>query len=116
MITIQLQDDVIEVGKLLSGKFSWEGNKTPEEINLTVAWRTEGRGSVDTGTAYSNSFAGITYSTFNCKIPALGPVSYDGEIIRVIWEVIIETTLPRKFIGNKKEKDVKQFRVIPRGA
>ncbi|GGA30113.1 hypothetical protein [Okeania sp. KiyG1] len=116
MITIELQDDVIEVGKQLSGKFSWAGNITPHEINLKVGWRTEGRGNVDTKTVYSNSFVGTTHSTFSCKIPALGPVSYDGEIIRVIWEVIIATKFSRKLNSKEKGKKVKLFRVIPRGA
>ncbi|MEM1169871.1 MAG: hypothetical protein AAGJ08_12535 [Cyanobacteria bacterium P01_H01_bin.35] len=120
MIGIELQNDVIEVGKFLSGSFSYTRDssynqeKRPYEINLKVALRTEGRGDVDTEIIYDNSFLETTYSTFGCRIPPLGPISYDGELIRVIWEVITEAKFPGIFGGT--EKQVKVFQVIPAGA
>lgn len=114
MINIQLQNNQIEVGKLLSGQFYWTGNKTPKEISVKVRWRTEGLGNVDTETLYSNSFVGTTSSAFTCKIPALGPVSYDGQLIQIIWEAIVEVRFPGIFGG--MEKEVKVFRVIPKKA
>lgn len=114
MIDIQLQKNEIEVGQSFSGKFYWTGNKTPEEIKCKVRWRTKGRGTVDSDTIYSNSFVGTTSSAFTCKIPALGPVSYDGQIIQIIWEAIVEVKFPGIFSG--MEKEVKVFRVIPRKA
>ncbi|MDJ0553281.1 MAG: hypothetical protein QNJ68_02315 [Microcoleaceae cyanobacterium MO_207.B10] len=64
MIDIQLQNNEIEVGQSFSGQFYWTGNKTPEEISFEVRWGTKGRGTVDSETLYSNSFAGTTSSAF----------------------------------------------------
>ena len=112
MIEIQLQRNEIEVGQSFSGQFYWTGNKTAEEISFEIRWRTKGLGDVDSETLYSNSFAGTTSSAFSCTIPALGPVSYDGQLIQIIWEAIVEVRFPGLFGG--MEKEVKVFRVIPK--
>ena len=111
MIDIQLQHNEIEVGQSFSGQFYWTGNKTPEEITFKVGCRTKGQGTVDSETLYYNSFVGTTSSAFTCKIPALGPVSYDGQMIHIIWEVIVKIIFPGIFGG--MEKEVKVFIVIP---
>ncbi|MEL7034584.1 MAG: hypothetical protein AAFO04_03035 [Cyanobacteria bacterium J06592_8] len=115
MLTIQLQEDLLEVNQLLSGRFYWTGDKTPKQINLTVSWRTQGRGTVDSETIYSNSFTELTASDFSCKLPALGPISYDGQILRVIWEVSVEAIFPGILSRKQRKKEVKMFRVIPKG-
>ncbi|MGL5081787.1 MAG: hypothetical protein ACRC8A_09900 [Microcoleaceae cyanobacterium] len=119
MIIVELPDDILELGQDLSGNFRWTGNKPPKAISLKVSWRTEGRGTVDTEAVYTNSFVGETFSFFSCKLPALGPISYDGQILRIIWEVTAEAEFSG-FLGKKvkkrEEREVKVFRVIPRGA
>jgi hypothetical protein len=112
MINIQLKDTVIEVGQTLSGNCIWKGEKIPREVTLKVGWRTEGRGTVDSETIYTNAFSGTNSFSFSCKLPGLGPVSYDGEILRIIWEVTTESKFPQLF--NKPEKNSCQFRVIPK--
>ncbi len=112
MMTIQLQETVLEVGQTLSGHCTWNGEKTPKEVTLKVGWRTEGRGTVDSETIYTNAFSGTNSFSFSSKLPGLGPVSYDGEILRVIWEVTTEIKFPGLF--NRPEKTSCQFRVMPR--
>ncbi|NJK39312.1 MAG: hypothetical protein HC825_06265 [Oscillatoriales cyanobacterium RM1_1_9] len=115
MISLQLQDNILEVGETLTGQFRWTGTATPKAINLRVCWRTEGRGTVDTEAIYTNAFVGTTSFTFSCKLPPIGPISYDGQILRVIWEVRAAADFPGLF-RRKEEQEVKVFRVVPRGA
>jgi hypothetical protein len=57
------------------------------------------------------NFAGDTCETA-LPIPAEGPLSYDGKLFRIIWEVVAEPTV---FEGLEPPPSVTAaFRVVPR--
>ncbi|MEO1520125.1 MAG: hypothetical protein AAFU78_05045, partial [Cyanobacteria bacterium J06633_2] len=71
----------------------------------------EGRGNNEQEIIYQTkiqpSSSGVPFS---CSIPLSGPVSYDGELLRIIWEVeILQPTL----LGSES-LDSEVFRVVPR--
>lgn len=99
-MSIQLEFDelVAEVGSAITGQVS----RTPDAdgvtsesraraVRLTLRLRTEGRGDTDTRTIGTSEFAleghgGLTAS-FSLPVPASSPISYDGSLMRVMYEV-----------------------------
>ncbi|MGV0024612.1 hypothetical protein [Phormidesmis priestleyi] len=110
MLSLRLQQTELTAGEWLSGTVSWMGQKSPQEIHLTIAWRTEGRGTVDTAKLHEMSLA--SGDNFRYRILPTGPYSYDGQLIRVIWEVSAVAQMGG-FLS-KSPKEVKVFRVVPR--
>lgn len=115
MINIYLDTDTLEVGTKLSGSCLWTPNKKESNKTLTllIGWRTEGRGDVDKETIYETEITPSSRAYFSCQIPPTGPVSYDGELLRIIWEVIISRS---KFFGVQDILETKIFRVIARNS
>lgn len=113
MIHIYLDSDTLEVGEKLSGSCLWtptseEGKKN---LNLTIGWRTEGRGDVDKETIYEIEIPASARTYFSCQIPITGPVSYDGNLLRIIWEIVVTKS---KFLGFKDTLKSQFFQVVPR--
>lgn len=113
MIYLQLNDHCVEVGTKLTGSCLWtpdatEGNKP---LKLMIGWRTEGRGTVDQETLYETEVQPSVRSHFSCQIPVGGPVSYDGQLLRIIWEIVVNRP---KWLGFKDTLHTEVFRVVPR--
>lgn len=120
MIDVTLLQSEVTVGETLSGRMTWTASsqKQPKEIKISMGWRTEGRGEVDRQTVEEIrlgedrfSANGAVYSDFNFPIPRSGPVSYDGSLIRIIWEVRIVVDMPGFF--SRDDKETYGFRVLP---
>ncbi len=114
MIAVNLTQLVLEVGEMLEGEIVWssEKQKKIEKVNLSVGWRTEGRGDIEKGKVQELDIFNVP-AFFKVQIPIKGPVSYDGQLIRIIWEVSLDIKYHGLF--NNEEKKIKEvFRVMPR--
>lgn len=122
MINIHLRQPELEAGQQLHGSFTWHPSqpKTPKAAIVTVAWRTAGRGYIDKQNVTEIrlepgfGFEVNGASDFSVLIPSTGPVSYDGGLLQIIWEVHVSVNLSGLLAGT--HIGVLMFRVLPRGA
>lgn len=112
MINFYLNSDLLEVGSEFSGSCIWTPDiqEKKKPLKLTIGWRTEGRGNVDKKTLYETEVKPSERTYFKCKIPMAGPISYDGQLLRIIWEIIV---IRKQLIGDDKLK-TQVLHVIPR--
>lgn len=118
MINIRLFNLEARAGETISGEVIWTvPDKLPKQAIAFVGWRTEGRGDVDWAKVqeipfyFNKSAAGSTVKIpFQFQIPFVGPVSYNGSLFRIIWEVKVEVD----DIWNQKDQQAVMFQVIPR--
>ena len=121
MIEIQLDQTSISVGDELSGSFIWQptNNKNPRNAKISIRWYTEGRGSRDSQTVNQIKMDSITISSsqgepipFGMEVPYQSPITYNGSLLRVIWELEVRVGVSGMMPRNDKQKI--QFQVNPR--
>jgi hypothetical protein len=121
MIEIQLHQWQLPVGETLSGNITWTADreKLPKQAIASIGWRTEGRGSIDRATvqeirfdAHQFSLSSSTTLPFQFALPFMAPISYDGSLLRIIWELQVKFDLPGLF--TRDDQQVVSFRVLPR--
>jgi hypothetical protein len=112
MISIYLQENTVSPGQLLQGTCQWlpEGNEVNKKAHLKIGWRTEGRGNVDRETLYKKDVVSQDAMPFQYQIPLKVPYSYDGELLRIIWEVTVEVEGPFQL---RQAHQTETFRVLP---
>lgn len=91
---IQLDQTRYQPGDLLGGTFIFQG-ETPEQytIELSVLWRTEGKGDGDIGVILFREWSwekapfDFRYpQDFEVRLPP-SPLTYDGVLIKIGWLV-----------------------------
>ncbi|CAN5662895.1 hypothetical protein BH23PLA1_BH23PLA1_38140 [soil metagenome] len=86
-------------GERLSGRF-WLApeavGKEIKRIEVSVGWRTEGKGDEDAGVHHSEDLAPdfrpidpIEEHRFETRLP-LSPLSYDGHLVKIHWRVLVQ--------------------------
>ncbi len=93
--SIELDSDVTECGDDVTGVVTGLGGRATVEL----AWRTTGRGSQGADVAASARVEpdGDGRARFQLDVPADGPMSIDGTLVQVVWEVRVadaEATAP----------------------
>lgn len=116
MIRIEIPNAQVEVGSTLKGQASWTPDKEskPRAVCVSLGWRTEGRGNRKEGTCDETERSDITPGStvtlpFEFQVPLEGPVSYDGKLMKIIWEITVRVDLP--FARDEIER--KEIRVVP---
>ena len=74
-------------GETIFGTVTWGLNKPPKGLELSLFWRTEGKGTQDIGIAQTLRFdnvGSIGSQEFSIKAPN-GPYSFSGKLISIIW-------------------------------
>ncbi len=121
MIDIRLPQPDVKAGGQLTGTLVWtsEQQKMPKGAIATIGWRTEGRGTVDQAKIQEIQLdpnrlgiGGAAPVPFQFQIPFEGPISYNGRLIRIIWELNVVIDLPGLFTRDDKQTVV--FQVLPR--
>ncbi|MBT8207184.1 MAG: hypothetical protein KJO18_02825 [Acidimicrobiia bacterium] len=119
MITIQMTDSIVVLGQRLAGYVTWQvDGRQPEAVEVSAQWRTEGRGNVDSGTVHevrtelSDSEFSSQWLTVDAPIPLTAPITYDGKLIRIIWELHVRLDIP----WGRDEKHEERFVVVPVGS
>lgn len=92
MIAIVIEDATVAAGELLKAQIRWtgDGGRLPRRIIVAAQWETDGRGDRARGVGRSMQFvpdrADVTWPV-RLLIPFDGPVTYDGELIRIAWKL-----------------------------
>lgn len=112
-LTLELDSDIVEVGGAFTGRISRapvDGQQNDQTmgkvraVRISLSYRTEGRGDVDTKTfgviEVPVDEYGIASEEFALRVPANGPISYDGVLIRTGW--FVEARTDRKLATDDK--------------
>ncbi|MGL5035314.1 MAG: hypothetical protein ACRC6M_16120 [Microcystaceae cyanobacterium] len=115
MIRLQLKQTHVSPGQIVRGDCHWQTNSDQDfqPATLKIGWRTEGRGDTEKMEILFQQIrlASFVPVPFECEIPLGAPLSYDGELIRIIWEVVLEL---RQGSFGEKEQDKVIIRVVSR--
>lgn len=84
---IDLPRSIYRPGETISGQILWALNKSPEKMQLSLGWWTEGRGDRDA--KIETELEWITNETagqedFEIKLPT-SPYSFEGHLISLKW-------------------------------
>ena len=114
---IEFSQSEVATGARVKGNVKWtSGGKPPQALVIVLAWRTEGPGETDSRVLQqvrhelAPATAGSVTRSFDFEIPADGPVSYDGTLLRSLWEVAVLADIPWAL----DEFEHASFRVLPR--
>lgn len=88
-LEIQLENgsSTFRPGEEISGKVTWVLDNPAFALELSLFWRTEGKGTQDIGIAETVRFENPgTFGTqeFSIAAPA-GPYSFSGKLISILW-------------------------------
>lgn len=111
-MNIELDQPWAECGDYVSGTVSWSGPKRPRSVKVRLRYRTEGRGNTDKGEASEVEVLADNqgYQQFRLAVPSEGPVSFDGNLISLIWEVELRLDLK----GRRDPKERERVEILPR--
>jgi hypothetical protein len=98
MIRIALSDAKVRNGERVKGTVTWEaeGAKTPRKIEVGCRFRVEGRGT-RREEIVSSIESHDSVIPFDFEIPKEGPLTYEGTLLRIVWEIAAEADLPMAF-------------------
>lgn len=118
---VELDRDVVEVGGQVSGRVSRapDGDVTnasrARSIKLSLRHETSGRGDTDRKVVGAQEFDldvhGSVEAAFAITVPSSGPISYDGRLIRVRWELELRVDVKRA----SDPTAIVSVLVVPRG-
>jgi len=114
MIRIDLAQDEIRNGEHLRGRAQWNSEgKDARKLEVLCRWRVEGKGSkheeiIDLEIDVAPE-PQVTIP-FDFEIPLVGPLSYDGTLFRIVWEIVVRADLPLA----RDQEEAKTFTVRPR--
>jgi len=114
-IRIELEKDSVLNGESVRGRAEWvSGGKEPRKIEVVCRWRIAGKGNrhkelVDTKVEENIASRNQISIPFDFQLP-LSPLSYEGELFSIIWEIVATADLPFAF----DEEESKTFTVRPR--
>jgi hypothetical protein len=110
MIRIELVQERVRNGERVSGRAVWSSGGDPAQtVEVVCGWRIEGKvkrretiiGRVE---ADAGGHTEVVLP-FEFEIPLTGPLSYDGKLFRITWEVDA---------GAGRDTEAKPFTVAPR--
>jgi hypothetical protein len=86
-IYIDLEQTHLQPGQRFSGKILWALEQPPKQIQLSLGWATEGRGSCDQKIEAELNWdteATSGEAPFEFTLPS-SPYSFDGQLISLNW-------------------------------
>jgi hypothetical protein len=117
MIHYELNGNSFTLGDTVSGTCQWSpsDDEKRKTAKLTIGWRTEGRGDVNRESIYEIEILPNELTNFSCEIPLNVHPSYDGELLRIIWEVRVDVISKGliDLLFTKGHHEAQIFRVTP---
>jgi hypothetical protein len=114
---IQFSQPEVATHSRVKGSVIWTSEgKPPQALIIMLAWRTEGPEQTNSRVLQklrhelAPATAGSVTTLFDFEIPADGPISYDGTLIRIVWEVAVVADIAWAL----DEFERASFRVVPR--
>lgn len=111
-LEITLDEYVVEVGERLTGRlvrwpdaYGTSSKSKVRKVELSLRYKTVGRGDTNTAAVSTQEFPcdeqGAVNAVISLNVPNAGPISYDGQLIRVQWAV--EARLDIKLARDQKQ-------------
>ncbi len=100
MIRVDLTTNAFALGDRVKGKAVWNagGTKHPRKIEVMCRWRIEGKKKedsvIDVRTEERTESRSEIVIPFDFEIPFDEPVTYDGKLFRIIWEIVARADMP----------------------
>jgi len=117
-LSLTLAEPIAEVGTFFEGQLVRDpalddgdepGEHRIQGVRVELIYETEGRGDTATKVASKQEFPvdewGRLSTQVRIPVPADGPVSYDGRLIRVRW-MIKATTMVKRAFAKRRGDDV----------
>jgi hypothetical protein len=114
---IRLDADVVECSGWVSGTVTWSGNHRHDRVGIALRYRTHGRGDTDSAVVATADLgtADTGEQRFQLAVPALGPVTYHGKLLRIIWQAVVRIPLNRGLSLRSNETTSLDLTVVPFG-
>ena len=100
-IEIENGRTVFRPGEEILGRVKWEFGESPAKLELSLFWRTQGKGSQDVGVIQTITFdnpGGFDKRDFRLRVPD-GPYSFSGKLISIIWALeLVEPAKAKDYI------------------
>jgi hypothetical protein len=96
---IEFAQPAVATRSRVKGTVTWPAEgKQPQALIIMLAWRTEGQGTTDSQVVqkvrHQLSPPAPVNVPFDFEIPADGPVSYNGKLLRILWEIAVVIDIP----------------------
>ena len=119
-VELALDHPVAECGGPVLGGVSWTGNRGLDPVRVVLSYRTEGRGDVDAAVVDHRDLGPgeSGQARFRMDVPPLGPVTYHGQLLRLLWQVAVavpETKASRRARNRLAIVAVADLTVVPQG-
>jgi hypothetical protein len=116
-VELALDHGLVECGGQVLGGVSWTGNLRLDRVGVVLRYRTEGRGDVDSA-AIAHCDLGPAESgqaRFRLDVPPLGPVTYHGQLLRLLWQVAVAVPVTKASGRARSGLAVADLTVAPQG-
>lgn len=114
---LTLDHTVAECGGAVIGTVSWSGNRKHHRVGVALRYWTQGRGDVDAAVV-ARCDLGIGeagQARFRLDIPLNGPVTYHGQLLRLLWQAAVQIPVSRAFTRPYAGLAILDLTVVPRG-
>jgi len=118
-VDFELESPSIKLGESVRGNFICRDTaRKSGSVDISVEWYTRGKGNQDRQTIRSQIFNQIepdVITPFSLQLPTNAPPTYEGKLIRIVWEVKM-TVYISGFLGrfgNQKQEYFASINVLP---
>lgn len=112
---LALDHSVVECGGAVTGTASWSGNSRHQQVGVVLRYWTQGRGDTNNAVA-ARCVLGVDEAgraRFRLDVPPQGPVTYNGQLLRLLWQVVVCVPVTRA--TGRRGLTVADLTVAPRG-
>lgn len=123
-LAIEIVSDIAELGGSFicdvtrspaDGEQNEKGRGQIREVRLSLGWYTSGRGDTDSDTVHTVGLDvdqyGMAKGRVELPVPLDAPISLDGHLIRVHWQLVAQTDVAMKI----DQKSSAEVLVVPQG-
>jgi hypothetical protein len=114
---LALDRGVIECGAAITGTANWSGNHRHRRVGVVLRYWTQGRGDVDAAVV-DRCYLGVDeagQARFRIDVPQQGPVTYNGQLIRLFWQAEVRIPVTRASGRPTSGPAAVYLTVVPRG-
>ena len=82
---------LVECGAAVTGTAIWTGNTGQRAVDVVLRYETQGRGDTD-ALVVGRCHLGVAeagQARFRLDVPPQGPVTYNGQLLRLSWQAIL---------------------------
>jgi hypothetical protein len=88
-VVLWLDRPLVECGGVVTGTVRWSYNRAHRLLGVRLRFRTQGRGETNTRVVTRADLGSdeAGQASFRLLVPESGPITYDGNLLRVAWQV-----------------------------